>query len=120
MFIFTMLLSLLTSNIYKHNVVNTLSTEVDIHKNDYLGYDERYVNYYTNVTSSKFIKREAADIERIERYIEISEKINKLKNANMAGPEIHDKTIRSILKDEIGYTDISAYNIKAGGLLSDW
>ena len=120
MFIFTILLSLLTPNIYKHNVVNTLSSEVNIHKNDYLGYDERYVNYYTNVTSNKFIKREAADIEQIARYMDFLEKINKLKNAHMVGPTIHDKTIQTILRDEIGYTDICAYNIKAGGLLSDW
>ena len=120
MYIFTMLLSLITPNIYKQNIVNTLSTEVDIHKNDYLGYDERYVNYYTNVTSKRLLKREAADIESVARYIDILEKINKLQHADISGPEIHDKTVRNILKDEFGYADICAYNIRAGGLLSDW
>jgi len=116
-----MLISLLLSNIiYNNNNVNTLSTEVDIHKKKHLGYDERYVNYYTNVTSNNFIKREVADIEQISRYMDILEKINKLKQSAILGPEIHDKTIRTILKDEIGYMDIRAYNIKAGGLLSDW
>jgi hypothetical protein len=114
------LLSLLTPNMYKNNVVNTLSTEVDIHKNSYLGYDERYVNYYTNVTSNKFIKRENADIAQIARYMNILEKLNKLQNAKTLGPEIHDKNIQTILRDEIGYMDIYAYSIKAGGLLSDW
>ena len=115
-----MMLSLLTPNIYKYNIVNTLSTEVDIHKNKYLGYDERYVNYYTNVTSNRFLKREAEDIETVARYIDILEKINKLQHADISGPEIHDKNVRNIIKDEIGYADIRAYNIRAGGLLSDW
>jgi hypothetical protein len=115
-----MLLSLLTPNIYKQNIVNTLSTEVDIRKNDYLGYDERYVNYYTNVTSNLLLKREAENIEKIARYIDILEKINKIQHADISGPEIHDKTVRNILKDEIGYADIRAYSIRAGGLLSDW
>ena len=115
-----LLFSLVTPNIFKHNIVNTLTSEIYIHKNDYLGYDERYVNYYTNITSNKLLQRETADIEKITRYMEILEKINKLKNAHIVGPNIHDETIRTILRDEIGYMDIHAYSIKAGGLLSDW
>jgi hypothetical protein len=71
--------------IYKNNVLNILTSEIDIHKNKHLGYDERYVNYYTNVTSSKLLKSETEDIEKIGRYMDVLKKINKLENSN-----IHD------------------------------
>lgn len=116
MFIKKLLFALISPNmIYKNNVLNTLTSEIDIHKNKHLGYDERYVNYYTNVTSSKFLKRETDDIEKIGRYMDILKKINKLENAN-----IHDENVETILRHEIGLKDIYAYSIKAGGLLSDW
>lgn len=48
-----LLLTLITPNIFNKNIHNikTIGGEIDIHKNQYLGYDERYVNYYTNTTS---------------------------------------------------------------------
>jgi len=130
-YISTMLIKLLslllTQNvIYKNNIINIMSSEIDIHKNDFLGYDERYVNYYTNITSHTSHKRETSDILNISRYMDILEKINKLQKANTlgsgsgSGPDIHDETIRTILYDETGHMNIRAYNIKAGGLLSDW
>ena len=114
---------LLTQNvIYKNNIINIMSSEIDIHKNANLGYDERYVNYYTNITSHTSHKTETSDIFNISRYMEILEKINKLQKANTLGSglDIHDETIRTILYDETGHMNIRAYNIKAGGLLSDW
>lgn len=129
MLIKLLLSSLLTQNVmYKNHIVNIMSSEIDIHKNEFLGYDERYVNYYTNITSHTSHKRETSDILNISRYMDILEKINKLQKANTlgsgsgsgSGPEIHDETIRTILYDETGYMNIRAYNIKAGGLLSDW
>jgi hypothetical protein len=99
-----------------------MSSEIDIHKNDFLGYDERYVNYYTNITSHKSHKRETSDILNISRHMDILEKIKKLQKANTlgSGPDIHDETIRTILHDETGHMNIHAYSRKAGGLLSDW
>jgi hypothetical protein len=106
--------------IYKRNTITSNNSEMRINKHPYLGYDERYVNYYTNITSYKLLKPEDSSIEQIARYMDVLEKINKLQNAKMLGPNIHDKTIQTILKDEIGYMDICAYSMKAGGLLTDW
>ena len=120
MLIKLLLSSLLTQNvIYKNHIINTLSSEIDIHKNANLGYDERYVNYYTNITSHK---KEKSDIFKISRHMDILEKIKKLQKANTlgSGPDIHDETIRTILHDETGHMNIHAYSRKAGGLLSDW
>jgi hypothetical protein len=120
MFIKNVLFALLTPNIMHKKIIDTFGSEMDIHKNRHLGYDERYVNYYTNVTSHTSLKKEASDIVQIARYKDILEKINKLQNAHRVGPNIHDESVRTILRDEIGYMDIRAYNRNAGGLLSDW
>jgi hypothetical protein len=119
-------LLLIPNIIYKNNNINTLCSELDIHKNIHLGYDERYVKHDTNDTSNNYLKRETEDMEQIARYMNVLEKINKLQNADIFEPDIHDETLRNILRDEIvlrdeiGYMDIGPYNIKAGGLLSDW
>jgi len=113
------LISLLVPNIiYKKNVANPFSSEIDIHKNVNLGYDERYVNYYTNVTIPN--KSHKSRIEDIVRYVDVLEKINALQKANTLGPSIHDETIQQIVRDEIGHMGIYAYNSRNGGLLSDW
>jgi hypothetical protein len=127
MVIIKLLLSFISPNlIYNNNAENMLSSQIDIHKNKHLGYDERYVNYFTNITSNitsyTFQKTEKTtektNILHILRYMKILEKINKLQNIGVSN--IHDETIQSILRDEIDYADICPYNIKAGGLLSDW
>lgn len=124
MLVLMKLLSLLVTNIiYKKNIEHTLQSEMSLHKNENLGYDERYVNYYTNITSnksSKLKKKETEEILNISRYIDILEKINKLQNVIKLGPYIHDEHVQTILKNEIGYNEIKPYSINAGGLFSDW
>ena len=117
-----LLLSLITPNIFNKNIhnINTIGSEND--KNQYLGYDERYINYHTNTTTDilkiKNISK-TPDILKIARYMDILEKIDKLQGLNKDESYNHNEEITIILHDEIGYTDIRAYNIKAG-LLSDW
>jgi len=112
---FLKLLSLfISSRIICKNIINsnTINSEKDIHINPNLGYDERYVHYYANVTE--------IGVEKIKRYMDILEKINILQRTTVNGPYIHDsEKISNILRDEIGHMDIRSYSIKRG-LLSDW
>jgi hypothetical protein len=111
MLLISLLWSLIAQNtLYKNN--NIINSEIDIHKDLRSGYDERYVHYYTNVTSRKESK---PDISDIKRYMNILEKINKLQKVNLTGPYIDDSEINTILKD----IDIDSYSRKYG-LLSDW
>ena len=112
---FLKLLSLfITSRIVCKNMIisNTINSEKDIHINPNLGYDDRYVHYYANVTE--------IGIDKITRYMDILEKMNTLKKITSYGPYRDDsEKISNILRDEIGHMDIRSYSIKRG-LISDW
>jgi hypothetical protein len=100
-----------------HNGLDT-NMDMEIHKNIHLGYDERYVHYYTNISSTMDKKQ----LLRISKYFDVLEKIKKLYQVNVSGPyqvENNDDT-NKILHDELSYNDIHAFRIKSGGLLTDW
>ena len=100
-----------------HNVLET-NTNIEIHKNIHLGYDEKYVDYYTNISSTM----EDKQLLRISKYFDVLEKIIKLYKVDISGPyqvANHNET-NKILHDELSYNDIHAFRIKSGGLLTDW
>ncbi len=118
-FLFALFISISKYYIEKHVIIR------DIHINDRLGYDERYVNFYTNITresiqsiqSTKSKDRE--ELLKIARNMDILEKIKKLEQIHATTPCYISEPAARILYEEIDYMNIRPANIKAS-LLSDW
>ena len=115
-FLFALFISISKYYIEKHVIIR------DIHINDRLGYDERYVNFYTNITRESIQSIQSKDREellKIARHMDILEKIKKLEQIHATTPCYISEPAARILYEEFGYMNIRPANIKAS-LLSDW
>jgi hypothetical protein len=106
-------------------IPNPQNKYIGIHKNPYVGYDERYVHYYGNTTKygEKIDVSVNSELLKIANFMEKLKKIKELENkkSEFHHPHLQENIdYEELLDDPFDYCSIHPIRMKKGGLLSDW